>query len=363
MYQALAMTRLVGNDHTDDSPVLFVYPDPEHAEHPVVLRQGDKKDGGFQAPRKGWTVERGAVAPQGQIAYGGTGGFVVVEEPGRNAMPARKLFPFAMTGLGFSTDGQWVALADSSSNMRIQRTADLATDNVVTRKLIQLATGYKLVLFLVTRRFQGEYPVRQWALSVGNDRPGDRDSVRAAALTESGRLLTWEKPGPIGKQLALTDRRTVGDGYEFTAITTHPRTQQVWAATYGALGTLLFGDPPSFQPCSKISRATVSSMAWNAQGTRLALGLRAGDLRVMAPEEGTDCGLREILSLPAHAAAVTSVVWKGDLLATGSIDGSARVWNLTLQKDDEALFQKLRAQQNALSFDELADQVLARLKK
>jgi WD40 repeat protein len=137
----------------------------------------------------------------------------------------------------------------------------------------------------------------------------------------------------------------------------------VWAATYDSLGTLLFDNPPSFHPCSKFSRATVSSMAWNAQGTRLALGLRAGELRVMAPEEGTECGLREILSLPAHAAAVTSVVWKGDLLATGSIDGSARVWNLTLQKDDEALFQKLRAQQNALSFDELADQVLARLKK
>jgi hypothetical protein len=364
MYQALAMTLLVGNDHSDDSPVLFVYPDPAHPGHLMVLRQGGKStDGGFQPPRKGWTVERGAVAPQGQIAYGGTGGFVVVEEPGQNAMPPRKLFPFAMTGLGFSSDGQWVALADSSSNMRIQRTADLATDSLITRKLIQLATGYKLVLFLVTRRFQGEYPVRQWALSVGNDRPGDRNSVRAAALTESGRLLTWEKPGPIGKQLSLTDRRTVGDGYEFTAITTHPRTQQVWAASYDSLGTLLFGDPPSFQPCSKLLRATVSAMAWNAQGTRLALGLRTGDLRVMAPEDGTGCGLREILSLPAHAAAVTSVIWKDDLLATGSVDGSARVWNLTLDKDDEALFQKLRAQQDALSFDELAEQVLTRLKK
>ena len=104
-------------------------------------------------------------------------------------------------------------------------------------------------------------------------------------------------------------------------------------------------------------------MAWNPQGTRLALGLRAGELRVMARDDGPGCGLREILSLPAHAAAVTSVLWKGDLLATGSVDGSARIWNLTLDKQDESLFQKLRAQKDAVSFDELADQVLARLKK
>ena len=54
-----------------------------------------------------------------------------------------------MTGLGFSVDGKWVAMADSSSNMRIQRTADLASDGAISRKLTQLATGYKLVLFLV----------------------------------------------------------------------------------------------------------------------------------------------------------------------------------------------------------------------
>jgi WD40 repeat protein len=247
--------------------------------------------------------------------------------------------------------------------MRIQRTADLASDGAISRKLTQLASGYKLVLFLVTRRFQGEYPVRQWALSVAPDRPDDRDGVQAAALTESGRLLTWEKPGPIGRQLSLTDRRTVGEGYEFTSITTHPATQQIWAASNASLGTLVFGEPPSFQPCADLSRASVSAMAWNAQGTRLALGLRAGELRVMAREDGPGCGLREILSLPAHAAAVTSVIWKGDILATGSVDGSARIWNLTLDKQDELLFQKLRAQKNALSFDELADQVLARLRK
>lgn len=364
MYQALAMTRLVGNDHAADTPVLFVYPDPAHPDRPMVLRQGGHtQDGEFQQPRKGWTVERGAVSPEGQIAYGGTGGYVAVQEPGQSASPARKLFPFAMTGLGFSVDGKWVAMADSSSNMRIQRTADLASDGAISRKLTQLATGYKLVLFLLTRRFQGEYPVRQWALSVAQGRPDDRNGVQAAALTESGRLLTWEKPGPIGKQLALTERRTVGEGYEFTSITTHPLTQQIWAASNDSLGTLVFGEPPSFQPCAKLSRASVSAMAWNPQGTRLALGLRAGELRVMAREDGPGCGLREILSLPAHATAVTSVIWKGDLLATGSVDGSARIWSLTLDKQDESLFQKLRAQKNSLSFDELADQVLARLKK
>jgi hypothetical protein len=364
MYQALAMTRLVGNDHNAYTPVLFVYPDAAHPDHPVVLRQGGQtREGDFLQPRKGWTVERAAISPEGQIAYGGTGGYVAVQESGQNASAPRKLFPFAMTGLGFSVDGKWVAMADSSSNMRIQRTADLAANGVISRKLTQFATGYKLMLFLLTRRFQGEYPVRQWALSVNSDRPDDRNSVSAAALTESGRLLTWQKPGPIGKQLSLTDRRTVGEGHEFTAITTHPLTQKIWAASNDSLGTLVFQEPPSFETCAKLTRASVSAMAWNSQGTRLALGLRAGELRVMARDGGPGCGLREILSLPAHAAAVTSVIWKGDLLASGSMDGSARVWNLTLDKDDESLFRKLRAQQDALSFDELADQVLARIKK
>ena len=72
-------------------------------------------------------------------------------------------------------------------------------------------------------------------------------------------------------------------------------------------------------------RAGVLSVSWSPpDGTRLATGSADGTARVWQVSDG-----RELLTLKGHTGCVWSVAWSPDgrRLATGSADGTARVWD------------------------------------
>ncbi len=71
-------------------------------------------------------------------------------------------------------------------------------------------------------------------------------------------------------------------------------------------------------------RSEVRSVSWSPDGTRLATGSTDGTAKVWDAAGG-----QELLTLRGHAGAVCSVSWSpdGTRLATGSMDGTAKVWD------------------------------------
>ena len=68
----------------------------------------------------------------------------------------------------------------------------------------------------------------------------------------------------------------------------------------------------------------VRSVSWSPDGTRLATGSDDGTAKVWDAAGG-----RELLTLKGHTSVVRSVSWSpdGTRLATGSADGTAKVWD------------------------------------
>jgi WD40 repeat protein len=98
-----------------------------------------------------------------------------------------------------------------------------------------------------------------------------------------------------------------------------------------------------FIPCNGVTDArAVSALAWNQRGDRLALGLQDGTIRVLTKSPATGCaGFSSELDIPAHTTVVTTVSWHDDVLASGSNDGSARLWTMPRDADDRALLSML----------------------
>ena len=100
-----------------------------------------------------------------------------------------------------------------------------------------------------------------------------------------------------------------------------------------------------FVPCPELSdRLSVSALAWNQRGDRLALGFRDGSVRVIAKTVPAGCqGTTRELDIPAHGTTVTTVSWHGDVLASGSSDGSARLWTMPRSAAERTLLSSVRA--------------------
>lgn len=80
--------------------------------------------------------------------------------------------------------------------------------------------------------------------------------------------------------------------------------------------------------------AGVQSLAFNSDGTRLAIGLQNGTVRVRDFSTGSDT-----LNLNAHEDTVTSVAFSADdrLLITASLDGTARIWDAKTGEERQTL--------------------------
>ena len=200
-----------------DNPVLLAMPGAGPGDDIFALRSralaGDLK--GARIPRLVWGIEQGAtVESTNDRTVGGPGGYMVLSNADGSRVMTRKVDPFAVTGLGFSTDGEWIATASASGAMRLLRHSELLSSNGVMDRILQFGNAFKLVVFLAVHSYMGEYPVREFAVSVDPHpgRPSKKKDVTVLALTQSGRLLRWSNPGPIGKQIGSLDKISVGTG-------------------------------------------------------------------------------------------------------------------------------------------------------
>jgi WD40 repeat protein len=309
---------------------------------------------------------------------GGPGGWVALRQDDKSQPTLRKFHPFAVTGLGFSTDGEWVATASASGDMRLLRRSDVAAGSKIGQLASRSIMTGKLVTYMLLQKYKGDYAVREFALSVAphDGRRAERDDVTVIALTQADRLLVWRTPGPIGKQITGVDQLEIRG--RFAAIATDPSSQLVWAARAGSLqsstpqparptdlGLLQpdASDTLAFAPCDALADSrSVTMISWNGDGTRLAVGFHDGTIRVLARSGPEPCALDTLVELPAHDAAISTVTWhRGDVLASGAADGSARLWNLQLTSEDRTLLAALRRLDDVASYAPTFELLAARL--
>jgi hypothetical protein len=386
--RAFAVTRLLKSDsNAEYGPVILAlaYTANEGRQGPEILalREGDShnedRNGNGVGPSD-WASQHAAASPANSCyVVGGAGGLVVlgetdVRECGTTAFPGyptssggrlfltRKRHLFPITGVGFSTDGRWLATASSITDMKLMRVSDFFSKAPLKRAVLMIASIAKLQAFLTVNRYRGDYPIRQFAISLPKAPNSHRSQIQVMGLTEAGKLLVWTHPGPIGKQISRTNRFSVKPAGEpadlfFSAINTQPKHEVVWAGTAaGEVGKVSVAQKV-FSACPEVTRsAGISVLSWDDNGTRLAVGTRDGEISVFRssstetaaqPVSGTvragsnlsSCGLEPIIRVPAHSASVTTIVWEGVLLVSGSIDGSARVWNMAFQPNEEQILQ------------------------
>jgi WD40 repeat protein len=348
--RAVELSYVKSSDTQSGEPVLLAMPDPSGRDRLAVIRRGMSAEPlSVAVDRQMWTVQRATQLPGSkELLVGGAGGFAAMTGREDEKRVTRKLHPFAVSALASSTDGKWVATASAVGDIRLLRHDDIHEMSPFVDKFLQFVNVTKLFTFLAIRRFKGDYAVRELAISVAPQagREVKRRDVSVVALTDTGRVVLWQRPGPFGKQLASVDQ-AAAPGI-FSALATNPATQEVWMSRGTESNRTDVGtfdlSLSRFVPCPELSDPLpVSALAWNERGDRLALGFRDGSVRIIAKtaQPGCQSATRE-LDIPAHRTAVTSVSWHGDLLASGSSDGSARLWTMPRGAADRTLLSSVR---------------------
>ena len=138
---------------------------------------------------------------------------------------------------------------------------------------------------------QRRYAVRELAVSL--TRRPDQDTVarrdlNVVALTEAGRVVLWQRPGPFGKQLSGLDRVSLPGS--FNAIATHPSTPVVWLAGKSPSG----GDGVGLwtrttQALSRARTSALGTLSRRLPGISPAIGYRDGTVRVFGKNEALFC--------------------------------------------------------------------------
>lgn len=346
-----ALTFLRLSDTKASSPVILAMQDESSLD---VYRLGTRREVGPGTNALDWLVHNAAANPiyPGYAAIGGARGQMMFEHESPRFVWKRHFFP--ITGIGYSTDGEWIASASTAGDMRLVGRSEVSTDPGQTwvsyrikakDAFFLVGNTAKLVGNLFVYRYKGEYSVQQFALTVPADtiarpRKIKRKEVTIYGLTEDGRLVGWRTPGPFGKLINEIERNEISKPGGFvSAIVTEPKSQDIW---------LGYSDGRTFdltknKACIKLERGGVSSLAWDAQSARLAVGSDSGRVSVYQRSPNTDqCDLKLLLEIPAHTGSVSSMVWQADTLVTGSADGSARSWALALNNPELAVLEDIQ---------------------
>jgi hypothetical protein len=93
-------------------------------------------------------------------------------------------------------------------------------------------------------------------------------------------------------------------------------------------------------------KCAIRSVSWSLDGQRLATGSEDGTAKVWDAATG-----RELLTLKGHSSSVNSVSWSldGQRLATGSEDGTAKVWEAATASAAQAWARQDRAVEQFLA--------------
>lgn len=292
----------------------------------------------------------------GYVVKGGTGGWIVFEQESPTTRWKRHFFP--ITALSYSTNGGWIASASGAADLRLISSSAVTVGYLPLRRrfwnVVKLSlNSTKLVADLFTYRYKGDYAVKDLAISLparadSQGVPISRKDVTVYGITEGGQYLIWQHPGPLGTQITSVTTEHPGNQWaqrtlqnnKAAALSTEPLTQDVWLGySDGGLANLT-----KDKPCERLSQSRgISSLAWDSGSKRLAIGLSTGKVRVYQRTGGkNECDLSFLLELPAHGSSVSSLFWQDDLLFTGSSDGTARSWNLSLSESQLNILALIR---------------------
>lgn len=288
-----------------------------------------------------------AVSENGEhLVFGRLGGDIRIESAWtQSSQTPLHLHSYAITGLGFSTDDRWLATASTAGDIRLWQVTDLSSASKRHKHVLKgdwalFKAKAGLALDVIFHHVKGEYPAEHIALSVDKY----TNFVQTVAYTsESGVLWVWSPTR--GKKFVLPHpkKRVQPADAGYSAVATNPADQKIWAGcANGAVGEV---DGLNFLPRhrSLSERGGVTALAWNREGTFLAVGRRSGAITVFERDSGSS--LKEVVSLTTHDSPIMALSWKKTsdrlLLASGSFGGVALLWDMSLDQNTRELKNRL----------------------
>lgn len=185
--------------------------------------------------------------------------------------------------------------------------------------------GMRIIVQLLFRSAGNSYPIRTFAAD-------DSDlSNKVATLDQSGHLEIWDRRN--GSKDCQGSFTLLINGPAAGEFTLFDRTKAYFVDQGKLVELTNFPEPDG-----------ITAAQWDSGRSRLALGYHSGKLKILRYDPASS-GLKPIVEIPAHTAVVNSISWQGDKLATGSSDGTAKVWDLHLTSS----FTQLIADLNRLS--------------
>ena len=139
------------------------------------------------------------------------------------------------------------------------------------------------------------------------------DRSEVATGYADGSVRTWDAVTGALKDATQVNTQAI------TALAYKPGTRLLAAASSSWVALLNGSEPRLLQ-----NNTNPLSLAFNADGSRLAVGGADGSINLWALETGTTVG-----TLGGHTGAVNALAAQGDRLASGGADGSVRLWNWT----------------------------------
>jgi hypothetical protein len=279
----------------------------------VAAESTTSRPGAHKSP----PAQRAIISADGSMmVYGFPKGYVSVVWP--DGARSAKIHTFAITGLGMSRDGKWLASSNTSGGWSVQPVNRLKNPSRAGNALRRFADELNLAWRMIVRRIPGDYPIQQ--VAVANAFDGGKPAL--AAVSESGVLEYVQRSADW--------RRPPQPDFRFGAVTVDPSGAIFWAGTWtGDIGPI---DEGGLTPVYRPVAAPITALAWDETGSRLAAGLQDGRIIVMVKVGAPRSPTIHHVQLPGTASPVAGLSWAAGtrpLLASTGADGSARLWDVS----------------------------------